>query len=218
MAQIKAFARGGTGKGVARKLRRDGQVPAVLYGAGQENMNLSVERKEWNMLMEAEGRALRTHPQHLVLEDGKRIAVLVRSSQRHPVTSVTMHVDFLRFDPMRRIDIMIPVVIKGEAESPGIKRGGMVQAIRRELHVQCRADHIPEWIEVSVANLEIGESIHINDITLPDGVEVHSENNFTVAAVVGVQAEEVETTATEGEAAADAAATQTSAESDKEKK
>ncbi|MBF0152955.1 MAG: 50S ribosomal protein L25/general stress protein Ctc [Magnetococcales bacterium] len=200
MAQIKAYARIGTGKGVARKLRRDGKVPAVLYGAGQENMNISMERKEWNMLMEAEGRALRTHPQNLVMEDGRRIAVLVRSSQRHPVTSQTEHVDFLRFDPTRRIDIMIPVVIKGEAESPGIKRGGMVQAVRRELHVQCRADHIPEWIEVSVAGLEIGDSIHIQDIKLPDGVEVHAEDNFTVAAVVGVQAEEVDTPTTEAEA------------------
>ncbi|MBF0178060.1 MAG: 50S ribosomal protein L25/general stress protein Ctc [Magnetococcales bacterium] len=197
MAQIKAFARSGTGKGVARKLRREGLVPAVVYGAGQENLNISLERKEWNMLMEAEGRALRTHPQHLVLDDGKRVTVLVRSSQRHPVTSVTEHVDFLRFDPMRRIDIMVPVVVKGETESPGVKRGGMVQAIRRELHVQCRADHIPEWIEISVAGLEIGESVHIQDIKLPDGVEVHAEDNFTVAAVVGVQAEEVDTAAPE---------------------
>ncbi|MEO5371671.1 MAG: 50S ribosomal protein L25/general stress protein Ctc [Magnetococcus sp. DMHC-1] len=214
MAQIKAYARIGTGKGVARKLRREGKVPAVLYGAGQENLNLALERKEWNMLMDAEGRALRTHPQNLVMEDGKRIAVLVRSSQRHPVTSQTEHVDFLRFDPNRRIDIMVPVVIKGDAESPGVKRGGMVQAIRRELHVQCRADHIPEWIEVSVANLDIGESIHIKDIHLPDGVEVHAEDNFTVAAVVGVQAEEVETPVAEAEAAT--ATTTTGAEGAKE--
>ncbi|MBF0424232.1 MAG: 50S ribosomal protein L25/general stress protein Ctc [Magnetococcales bacterium] len=200
MAQMKAFARSGTGKGVARKLRREGKVPAVVYGSGQENINISLERKEWNMLVEAEGRALRTHPQHLMLEDGRRVAVLVRSLQRHPVSSQTEHVDFLRFDPMRRIDIMVPVVIKGDTESPGVKRGGMVQTIQRELHVQCRADHIPEWIEVSVAGLDIGESVHIQDIKLPDGVEVHAEDNFTVAAVVGVQAEEVDTTApAEGE-------------------
>ncbi|MBF0624875.1 MAG: 50S ribosomal protein L25/general stress protein Ctc [Magnetococcales bacterium] len=192
MAEINAEKRDGTGKGVARQLRRDGRLPAVLYGAGKENINLSLNAREWAALEAAQGAHLRTNPQTLILAGGARELVLLRGRQAHPVTSVTEHVDFLRFDPERRITIMIPVVIVGEDECPGIKRGGMVQTIFRELEIQCRAGSIPEQITVSVANLEIGSSIHVNDITLPPGVEVHSEDNLTLAAVVGMQAEKAE--------------------------
>ncbi|MBF0447776.1 MAG: 50S ribosomal protein L25/general stress protein Ctc [Magnetococcales bacterium] len=183
MAMINAESREGTGKGVARKMRREGRIPAVLYGAGRENLNLSLSAKEWIELVEKNGSSLRTQRQTLVLDGKARQMVLLRGFQVHPVTENPLHVDFTRFNPNQRVEIEVPVLLVGEEVSRGVKDGGILQQIRRELEVQCLAGDIPEHIEISVAHLEIGDSIHIEDVVLPEGVLVNHEVNFTIATV-----------------------------------
>ncbi|MEO5365205.1 MAG: 50S ribosomal protein L25/general stress protein Ctc [Magnetococcus sp. WYHC-3] len=186
---IEAKRRDGIGKGVSRQLRMAGRIPAVVYGAGRENINLSLLRKDWVRLMEKEGAHMRTQPHDLAIEGGETLAVLLRDEQVHPVSELPMHVDFLRYDAEKRIRVGVPVVIVGETECPGIKSGGVVQIVRHEVEVTCKAGRIPDHIEVSVAGLRIGESVHIEDIALPEGVQVLHEVNFTLAVVVGVKEE-----------------------------
>lgn len=193
MATINAQSREGAGKGVARKLRREGRVPAVLYGGGKQNRNLSLSAKEWYDLVEKEGSGLRTNRQSLVIDSEVRVMVLLRGFQVHPLKGTAVHVDFARFDPNQKIEVSIPVSVVGEDVCPGVKAGGIVQTVRRELDISCLAGNLPDQIVVSIEKLEIGDSIHIEDIQLPQGVEVHTEVNFTIVTVVGVKAEAVET-------------------------
>ena len=192
MAMINAQSREGVGKGVARKLRREGRVPAVLYGGGRDNRNLSVDIREWMALVEQEGTSLRTNSQNLVVDAESRVAVLLRGFQIHPVTGGPVHVDFMRFDPNQKVEVAVPVKVVDEEKSPGIKEGGILQMVRRELDVRCRAGDIPNFFEISIEKMGIGDSIHIDDIEMPEGVEVPREVNFTILAVVGVKAEELE--------------------------
>jgi large subunit ribosomal protein L25 len=211
MAIIQAQTRTGTGKGVARQLRRAARIPAVLYGAGTASLSLSVDRKTWLRLQEKEAGSLRTKPQTLVIDEQQRQLVLLRDVQYHPLTEAPLHLDLLRFDPNREIDIEVPVDIVDEDQCPGLKRGGMVQLIRRELDITCVAGKIPESIIVSVAGLDIGDVIHISEMTLPEGVEVHREVDFTVVTIVGVkdESEELEAEAVESPEAITATATTT---------
>ncbi|MBF0142216.1 MAG: 50S ribosomal protein L25/general stress protein Ctc [Magnetococcales bacterium] len=202
MATIQARSREGAGKGVARKLRREGRVPAVIYGGGGGNANISLDRHEWVLLMFREGSQLRTRKQDLVLDGGRQEPVLLRGLQLHPVDGLPLHVDFLRFNVDMMIQVAVPVHVIDEADAPGLKSGGIVQVVRHELEVHCKAGDIPARIDVSIAGLQIGHSIHINDIPLPPGVQVDSEDNFAVLAMVGVKAEPVG----EGEEGAVAAA------------
>lgn len=196
MAIINAQVRDGAGKGVARRLRREGRVPAVLYGAGQPNINLSLDSKAWRALLSREQSSLRTHRQDMVIGENRREPVLMRSFQTHPLSGDTLHIDFTRFDPTQKVELFIPVHVTGEEVCPGIKEGGILQVIRHELEVSCLARDVPDSIKISVESLQMGNSIHINDIQLPPGVEVHTEVNFTVLAIIAVKAEAV---AEEGE-------------------
>ena len=191
MAIINAQTRDGAGKGVARKLRREGRIPAVLYGAGKPNINLSLDANEWNMLVAKEQTALRTFRQDMLINKTRRVPVLMRGFQTHPLSGNPMHVDFTRFDPTQKIELFVPVNVVGEEQCPGIKEGGILQVVRRELEVSCLAKDVPNAIEISVEGMEIGHSIHIDDIQLPPGVEVHREVNFTIITVVSVKAEAV---------------------------
>ncbi|WP_130469966.1 50S ribosomal protein L25/general stress protein Ctc [Candidatus Magnetaquicoccus inordinatus] len=192
MAVINARTRYGTGKGVARKLRREGALPAVLYGAGQANINLSLNAKEWEDLLAREKSGLRTHPQELVIDGSNRNMVMMRGYQVHPLSGLAEHVDFVRFDPNHEIEIAIPIHLVGEDKCPGVKAGGILQIIHRELDIACLAGNVPDYIEVSVAKLDIGHSIHIQDVKLPDGVEARGEEDMTIVTVVAVRAEVVD--------------------------
>lgn len=192
MAIINAVTRSGAGKGVARKLRREGRVPAVLYGAGKPNINLSLSAKEWDELLVKEKSGLRTHRQEMVIDGTTRTLVLMRASQIHPLSGTVVHVDFTRFDPNQKIEISVPIHIEGEEKCPGIKAGGILQLVQRELHISCLAGNVPDSITVSVATVEIGHSVHIQDITLPEGVEVHGDDDQTILTVVAPRSEAVD--------------------------
>lgn len=191
MATINAQTRDGAGKGVARKLRRQGKIPAVLYGGGQPNINLFLDAREWNILVSKEQTALRTHRQDMLIDSSRRVPVLMRGFQTHPLSGAAVHVDFTRFDPTQRIELFVPVNVVGEELCPGIKEGGVLQTVRRELEIRCLAKDVPNAIEISVETLGTGQSIHIDDIQLPAGVEVQREVNFTILAIVAVKAETV---------------------------
>ena len=180
-----------TGKGGSRKVRRDGLVPAVVYGKGVESLNLRVDPKAlqtaiateagWNTLITLKGEGP---------FDGK--VVILKDMQVDAIRRDPQHVDFHAIDLTRNIAVMVPVQPLGKAK--GVIEGGTLSMIRHELEVYCLPTNIPTSIEMDVANLEVGDAIHIDEVVLPEGVESLHDVNFTVLTVVGRMAEEVEET------------------------
>jgi large subunit ribosomal protein L25 len=178
---VPASPRDGVGKGSARQARRDGQVPAVIYGNKEEPILLTLERRV--LVKEL------TNPQFFIqLVDvevaGTKHRVLPRDVQFHPVSDVPMHVDFLRFDPKRKINAAVPVVFEGEDDCPGLKTGGVLNIVRYEVEVLCTADNIPPELILQLAGLEVGDSMHASAVNLPDGVEFAiTDRDFTIATI-----------------------------------
>ena len=178
---VPASPRESAGKGSARQARRDGLVPAVIYGNKEEPIMLTLERRVLSKEL--------TNPQFYIqlvdIEiDGAKHRVLPRDVQFHPVSDTPMHVDFLRFDPNRKITAAVPVAFKGESESPGLKGGGVLNVVRYEVEVLCTADNIPPELILHLAGLEVGDSLHASSISLPEGVEfVISDRDFTIATI-----------------------------------
>jgi len=178
---VPASPRDGVGKGSARQARRDGQVPAVIYGNKEEPVLLTLERRV--LVKELD------NPQFFIqlvdVEiDGTKHRVLPRDVQFHPVSDIPMHVDFLRFDPKRKITANVPVVFEGEEDSPGLKSGGVLNVVRYEVEVFCTADNIPPELVLQLAGLDVGDSMHASAVTLPEGVEfVITDRDFTIATI-----------------------------------
>ncbi len=178
---VPASPRDGVGKGSARQARRDGQVPAVIYGNKEEPVLLTLERRV--LIKELD------NPQFFIqLVDvevgGTKHRVLPRDVQFHPVSDTPMHVDFLRFDPKRKISANVPVVFEGEDESPGLKSGGVLNIVRYEVEVLCTADNIPPELILQLAGLDVGDSMHASAVTLPTGVEFAiTDRDFTIATI-----------------------------------
>ena len=187
------------GKGASRALRREGRVPAVIYGGKEEPVSIHVEAKELVrqlntghfsnsiVMIELGGKTLRTLPKDVAL---------------HPVTDRPLHVDFLRLAKGSTVDVAVPVVFVNEEGSPGLKKGGVLNIVRHELELVCEADKIPNEIEIDVTGLEIGDAIHISTITLPAGsTSAITDRDFTIATVVAPSAlKRSEAEAAEGEA------------------
>lgn len=186
-----------TGKGAARSLRRQGLVPGVVYGKGVEATSLSVEPKAleaaiateagWNTLITLRGDGP---------FDGK--VVVLKQVDLDPIRREPKHVDFHAIDLNKKVHVMVPVHVIGKSE--GEKAGGALQLVRRELECVCLPTAIPSSIDVDVAAMHIGDVLHIDDVTLPEGVDVPHDVNFTVLTVVGIKAEVSEEEA-EGEEA-----------------
>jgi len=178
---VPASPRESAGKGSARQARRDGLVPAVIYGNKEEPIMLTLEERVLRKEL--------TNPQFYIqlvdIEiDGTKHRVLPRDVQFHPVSDAPMHVDFLRFDPKRKITAAVPVGFEGESESPGLKGGGVLNVVRYEVEVICTADNIPPELILQLAGLEVGDSLHASSVNLPDGVEfVISDRDFTIATI-----------------------------------
>ncbi len=199
---LPAEARERAGKGASRALRRDGRVPAVIYGDKKEPLAVHVEEKLLAKMLST-GHFMNT----VVMIDagGEPHRTLPKDVQFHPVSSRPIHVDFLRIGEHSQITVAIPVRFDDEEESPGIKRGGVLNVVRHELELVCDAAHIPEEIHVSLAGLDIGDSIHISAVTLPEGTKsAIDDRDFTVATLVAPSAMKAE--ADEAAAAAAAAA------------
>jgi large subunit ribosomal protein L25 len=182
IATLPATVRQGAGKGVARALRREGKVPGVIYSKKGEPMSLAFPLKE--LTLEYKRGRFRSRLIDISL-DGKNIQALPKELQFHPVTDVIEHVDFLRVEKGVALRVQIPVHCIGQDKSIGIKRGGVLNIVRHEIEFTCAPEAIPTHIEVNVLDMDIGDSIHINDIKLPAGVVPVIKRNFTVATVAG---------------------------------
>ena len=202
MAQVNAIkvqARARSGTGGAREVRRQALVPAVVYGNGEPPQNIALYTNELVNLMQR-GRFLST-----IIDldmDGSKTRVIPREVQVNPVNEKLVHVDFQRIGPGARIRVDVPVRFINEALSPGLKRGGVLNVVRHEIEVTCPADAIPDHFEFNLEGLEIGRSIHISAIKLPEGVKPTILNrDFTVATVAGHKLEEEPTPGAEAVAA-----------------
>ena len=203
--QIKAVARDRAGKGAARAVRRQGQVPAVIYGGGHAAEAIALDFNETKQLIFA-GHFLTT-----VFEidvKGQKTRAIPRDYQLDPVKDTALHVDFLRIGKGAKINVKVPVHFANEEASPGIKRGGVLNIVHHTLDLTVDADHIPEEVVVDLTGLDVGQSIHISAIKLPTGAVDHShEADLTIATIVapsGLRAEEAEAGAAEGAAEGEA--------------
>ena len=203
--ELEVSPREGTGKGLARKLRTAGRVPGVVYGAGVQCTSVSVEARTLERLISAGANAL------IDLKGIRGIKgklVLVKECQRDPVSRRILHCDFCAVDPKRRVHVSVPVHFIGRAE--GVEAGGVLEPLFRELEVSCLPLSIPEAIDVNVESLKMGDSIHIREVDLPEGVELLVDPELPLVNVAIPRLEVVEAVeeeaaeAVEGEAAPEA--------------
>jgi large subunit ribosomal protein L25 len=201
--ELNATVRKTTGNSPARELRRGGQMPAVLYGPQTESVLLTVNIKELEQIFKKGN--IGSIILNLVIQNGKKVTkpAMIKEFQSHPVSGDFLHIDFYEIDMQRKINVMIPVVTKGICK--GVELGGLLQIIRREIEVLCMPGDIPEAIEIDITDLDMGDSLHVDEIPLGDNVEIATDVNFTVLTIVSPKVEEVEEEeeeALEGEEAA----------------
>jgi len=185
--ELKAEKRPDTGKGESRTLRRGGRIPAVLYGPDTQPVYLSVNEHEFTTLL----KNAKSSQQLIKIDtgDGEQQSAMIKELQTKPVTGKFLHVDFYKVDMDRKIRARVPVIVKGK--SIGVEEGGLLQIIRRELEVLCLPLEIPESIEIDITDLNVGDSVHVEDISLQDDIEVSADVNFTVITVLAPKKEEV---------------------------
>ena len=182
------------GRGPARALRREGKIPAIVYGGRQEPLMLAVGAKEIK-------RQLTTNPRFFssLFEldlGGETIRVLPREAQLHPVSDDPLHLDFIRAAAGARVTVEVPVVFRNEAASPGLKRGGVLNIVRREIELSCPVESIPAQLVVDLTGLDINASVHISHIRLPEGVRpTITDRDFTVCGITPPTKGEVEAAA-----------------------
>lgn len=201
-AELKATARPRSGKGAARQARREGKVPAVIYGDGQPPETISLDYNElWRQV-------LKGHFTSTVFEleiEGKKARVIPRDLQVDPVKDLPIHVDFMRIGKDGKIRVAVPVRFVNDAQSPGLKRGGVLNIVRHDIEVTCPYDKIPLFFEVDLTGLEIGRSVHFSALKLPEGVEPTIKGrDFTIATIAGAAKQEEEPTGAAAAAAAPA--------------
>ena len=197
--ELKAETRERVGKGSSRELRRNGLIPAVIYGDKQAPLSIAISTKEVTQRIHAGG--FKTTVATIDV-NGEKISVLPKDYQLDPVRDFTMHVDFLRVSASSRVTVQVPVHFVNEEKSPGIKMGGMLNIVRHDVELHCPANDIPEFLTVDLDGLKIGDSIHISHIKLPKNTTpVIADRDFTVATIVGTAAAKEEEA--EGEASAE---------------
>lgn len=216
--ELKAWARDRTGTGGARAVRREGRVPGIIYGGKDEPQNIALETKEVSKQIQT------GHFQSTIFMldmDGTKVRVIPRDVQLDPVRDFPVHVDFMRLAKDAQVTVDVPVHFLNEAASPGLKRGGVLNVVRHDIPVRCPADQIPESFEIDLTGLEIGDSIHISSVTLPEGVvPTITDRDFTIATIAGQKAEEEpaeEAEGAEGEEGEEAAAPAEDEAEDKDK-
>lgn len=194
--ELKVTVRKTTGNSPARELRRGGQIPAVLYGPQTEPVLLSVDIKELEQIIKKGN--IGSIIFNLVIQNGEKITkpAMIKEFQDHPVSGHYLHVDFYEIDMQRKINVMIPVVTQGICK--GVEAGGLLQIVRREIEVLCMPGDIPEAFKIDISDLDVGDSVHIDEIALGDNIEVASDVNFTVVTILSPKVEEVEEEEEEG--------------------
>lgn len=181
--ELTAELRDGVGKGAARAVRRQGKVPAVIYGDNKPPIPVSLPLKETTLRLQAGG--FLTHILNIDV-GGETIRVIPKDYQLDPVRDFLLHVDFLRIGAGARLTLDIPVHFINEEASPGLKRGGALNIVRHAIELHVPVDSIPEFIEADLTGLDIGDSLHISAISLPEGVApTITDRDFTIATIAG---------------------------------
>lgn len=221
IVEFPAASRERAGKGPARAARRAGQVPGVIYGAKKDPTLISVEERRLSKLLHQGGFFSTLFD---VKMDGKSERVLARDVQFDPVTDFPVHIDFLRVSAATSVNVEVAVHFINEEECPGLKEGGVLNVVRHEVELACRADAIPSQIEIDLTGLQIGDGVHISMVKLPDGVApTITDRDFTIATiaaptVVREEAAEEQEAAAEGEAEGEAEAAAEGAPAEEESK
>ncbi len=202
--ELAATARTRGGKGSARQARREGRVPAVIYGDRQAPMMITMD---YNTLFKQYMKGHFTSSVLTIDVDGQKVQVIPRDVQVDPVRDLPIHADFQRVGPNSRIRVNVAVRFVNDALSPGLKRGGVLNIVRHEVEVTCPANAIPAYFEVNLDGLEIGRSIHISSVQMPEGVRPTITNrDFTVATIAGAVRQDDDAATASTEAAPAAAA------------
>ena len=191
-----------TGTGGARAARRDGLVPGVIYGGDEAAIAVAVK---YNEVLKAINSGQFLSNMIELSHEGKKQKVLTKDVQFHPVTDKPVHFDFYRVTAKSIIEVEVSVTFIGEDVAPGLKEGGTLNVVRYAIEVKCPAGSIPDAIEVDVSAMEIGDAIHISEVTLPEGVKpAITDRDFTIATIVASRAAIEETDDAEGEEGAEA--------------
>lgn len=191
---LEATTREADGSRTARRLRAEGLVPGVVYGGGSDPVSLSVNERDLRVALAAQSALI-----DLSL-DGKAEPVLVRDQQRHPVSGRTTHVDLIRVDLKKKVQALVTVTVVGAESSPGIRFGGLLEQILREVTVECLPTAIPETIEVDASAMEIGDSLHVSDLIAPEDTEIVDDGEGVIATLAASRlAMQVERDAEESE-------------------
>lgn len=202
--ELKAEPRERVGKGSARELRRNGKVPAVIYGDKQSPLSIALSYKD--VYYKIHGGGFMTTVATIDV-GGQKIQVLPKDYQLDPVRDFPMHVDFLRIGAGTVVTVNIPVHFTNEEKSVGIKRGGVLNIVRHDIEASVPANAIPDFIEVDLAGTDLGDSIHISAVKLPEGVKpTITDRDFTIATIAapaGLRSEADEAEAAEEEASDD---------------
>lgn len=215
--QLAAKVREAKGKGAAKQLRREKKIPAIFYGSGSEPIMLFIEESELKKLLKSAASENIILGLQIETEKGtEKKMVMLKELQSDPLKDKYLHADFYEISMDRELTLNIPVVL---VNTPvGVENGGILQHVRRELEISCLPDKVIESIEVDVSGIDIGESIHIDDIDLPDGITSTQEGNLTIAVVnaPSIVEEEVEEELEEGEEGEEGEAEETEGEASEE--
>ena len=201
---LSAETRERAGKGASRAMRREGRVPAVVYGNKEEPLAIHVEEKALVKMLST-GHFMNS----VVMIDhpGGQARTLPKDVQFHPVTDRPLHVDFLRISEHSKVHVNVPIRFTGEETCRGLKRGGVLNAVRHDLELVCDAAEIPDEVEVDLSGLDIGDSLHFSAVTLPKGTEsAITDRDFTIATIVapsGLKMDEEDAAAAEAAAPAE---------------
>ncbi len=186
IATLGAEPRGHAGKGAARALRRRGRVPAIVYGGGEMSAPISLDPGELSRLLAR--RAFFATLVDLEIE-GKRHRTLPREVQYHPVTAVPLHVDFMRIGATARVTVEVPVAFVNHEMSIGLRRGGILNIVRHEIELDCPVATIPDRLSVDLSGLDIGDSVHISAVAVPEGCRPRiTDRDFTIASIAASSA------------------------------
>jgi large subunit ribosomal protein L25 len=188
--ELTATKRTSAGNSPSRALRREGNIPAVLYGPGSESVSLSISSLDLE-------RALKmTSASQIIFnmtvqnaQSGSRTA-MIKELQIHPMSRKFIHVDFYEISKDRKITVNVPVAVKGK--SKGIEDGGMLQIIEREIEVLCLPFEVPESIQIDITDLEIGDSIHVKDLKIDGNLEIPADTNYTILTILSTKSDEKE--------------------------
>jgi large subunit ribosomal protein L25 len=183
---LSAETRERAGKGASRELRRQNRIPAVIYGNKQDPELIHVEEKALIKLL------MTGHFSNSLVQidlGGKKQMTIPKDVAFHPVSDRPTHVDFLRIVKGAKVEVLVPVMFINEEKSPGLKRGGVLNVVRHELELICDNDKLPDDIQIDVTGFDVGDSIHISNVTLPKGAESKiTDRDFTIATIVAPSA------------------------------